>query len=770
MERRHKRPRVWFFPLAVLCVLGTFVVAAGAADWVHWRGPEQNGVSREKDLPESWSTDPKDPNNNLIWQADFGCRSTPLVMNGRVYIIGVVGEGIHQQERVVCFDAGSGKVLWEHRFNIFFTDIVTNRVGWTNLAGDPETGHVYAHGVQGLFFCFDRDGKVVWSRSLTEEYGRITGYGGRVTSPIVDGDLVIVGMVNSSWGDHGRGGNRFLAMDKRTGTPVWWSEPGGPIRGTYYSNPVVAVINGQRLLITGGADGAIHAMKVRTGEKVWSFSLSLQAINSSPVVDGTRVYITHGEESEGTNEQGRVVCLDAAEVRDGQPRLAWQEFGIKAGYASPIIHEGRLYVPADTARLFCFDAQSGKQLWSRPFAYGRLARGSPVWADGKIYVAEVNAKFHILKPGDKRCEELHEQFFPDPTGKGFVETNGTPAVANGKVYFATLNTLYCIGKKGHKAAADPLPTPPAEPKTDPNAPIAHLQVVPADVVLRPGDSVTFHVRAFDANGRFLKEVTARWSLPPPTPPPGAKTTPPPLRGEIADGKLTVAREVPAQQGYVQADSPDGKLSARARVRVVANLPYRPDFSKLPPGAVPAGWVNAAGKFVIDKAPDGSIALKKLANDARPPLARANAYLNLPTLSDYTVEADVMGLLAGKNLPDIGVVANRYTLMLDGNKQQLRILSWEALPRVDHSIEWQWKPKTWYRMKITVEPKGDRALIRGKVWPAGTAEPKEWSIQFEDPTPNREGAPALYGYATGILDNQVGAEIFYNNISVTPNPK
>src|ERR1043166_7441366 len=184
----------WLLLLGVLCVFARGSAYAG--DWLHWRGPEQNGVSREKDLPESWSPDPKAPNNNLIWKAPYGCRSTPLVMNGRVYIINDAGEGIHEQERVMCFDAETGKVLWEHRFNVFHTDIVSSRVGWTNLAGDAETGNIYAHGVQGLFFCFNRDGKVLWSHSLTEEYGRVSGYGGWVTTPIVDGDLVIIGMVN----------------------------------------------------------------------------------------------------------------------------------------------------------------------------------------------------------------------------------------------------------------------------------------------------------------------------------------------------------------------------------------------------------------------------------------------------------------------------------------------------------------------------------------------------------------------------------------------
>jgi outer membrane protein assembly factor BamB len=269
---------------------------AQAGDWANWRGPERTGVARDKGLPEKFSLDPADKNNNLIWQAPFGGRATPIVMNGRVYLNGNVGEGPTDQERVVCVNADTGEKIWEQRFNAFLTDIVAVRVGWTNLVGDPETDCIYAHGIQGFLICFNgKDGKVVWSHSMTEEYGRISGYGGRLCSPVVDGDLVIVGMLNASWGQYARGGNRFVAFDKRTGEVVWWTETGFPPKDTYYSVPVVAVINGERLLITGGADGGVHAFQVRTGKKVWSYIFGTGMVNCSPVVEGTKVYIGHGD-------------------------------------------------------------------------------------------------------------------------------------------------------------------------------------------------------------------------------------------------------------------------------------------------------------------------------------------------------------------------------------------------------------------------------------------------------------------------------------------
>src|SRR5262249_7955775 len=75
-----------FTLLLVLIGWACFTLAARGDNWVHWRGPWQNGVAEDKDLPDKWSP-AKVGENNLIWKASYGCRSTPLVMNGRVYVI-----------------------------------------------------------------------------------------------------------------------------------------------------------------------------------------------------------------------------------------------------------------------------------------------------------------------------------------------------------------------------------------------------------------------------------------------------------------------------------------------------------------------------------------------------------------------------------------------------------------------------------------------------------------------------------------------------------
>lgn len=747
------------------------------SEWSHWRGPFQNGVSNEKNLPEKWSPNP-DASENLIWKAPYGGRTTPIIQNDRVYMINKVGEAISEQERVMCFALKDGKLLWEHKFNVFHTDIVSVRLGWTNMVGDPETGNVYAHGTQGLLFCFDKEGKIVWSKSLTEEFGRITGYGGRVTSPIIDGDLLIIGMINASWGDQAIGRNRFVAFNKKTGAIHWWSSTGAAVKDTYYSYPVIANINGQRLLISGGGDGGVHAFKVNTGEKVWSHLFGSGSVNCSPVVQDNFVYIGQGEENIGANTQGRVLCLDASNVTNGQPKVVWQTDGIKAKFASPIISDGILYMCGEVGSLHALEASSGKELWK--FQYGRNTKGSPVLADGKIYIAEVNSKFHILKPTKEGCQKIHSQLFRGKPGED-VEINGSPAILNGRIIFMTSSDLYCIGKPDWKPSEAEIKP---ESKTIALGEPSHLQIIPADFVLNPGQKQSLSAFAFDANGNKIGPVEVEWSLAGVRPPEGlppapagapAPTPPPPLNGKLSNEKgvdtvLEASKSPPpAQFGRVIAKA--GKLTGETRVRVAPVLPYMPNFSNIPLKRTPGGWVNCQGKFEMVELEKGKMVLKKLAVNPSPLVARANAFITMPDLTEYTIQSDIMGTKVRDDLPDMGVVANRYSFMLTGKTKSLRLISWDALPRVDKTISYPWEPNVWYTFKLSFEKgSGTEGTIRGKIWPREKPEPSEWTIEFKDPVSNLEGSAGIYGYAAGILENQPGTEIFYDNVKVVPNKK
>src|SRR5438094_3247192 len=118
-------------------VVGVYfgIVAIGSAavsGWLNWRGPEQTGVSREKNLPDK--IDPAKP----LWAVDYPGQSTPVIANGKVYIMGYLGDGSDLQEGVACFDAETGKMLWTQRYNDYLSDTIYLRYATSSPAVDPE--------------------------------------------------------------------------------------------------------------------------------------------------------------------------------------------------------------------------------------------------------------------------------------------------------------------------------------------------------------------------------------------------------------------------------------------------------------------------------------------------------------------------------------------------------------------------------------------------------------------------------------------------------
>jgi hypothetical protein len=392
--------------------------------------------------------------------------------------------------------------------------------------------------------------------------------------------------------------------------------------------------------------------------------------------------------------------------------------------------------------------------------------------------------------GDQAPEELASVPFRRTTGAGFVETHGTPIAVNGRLYFLTQDALYCVGDPKAQPKTGPYKPLPAEAEYKKDAAPVSIRIFPADVLTKPGETIKFEKKYLDANGRAVAvpNVGGGWELALPPVPKGATKGPPRLEAHIEDRppvgpgaqedsvKITVDKALPAQQGYVQAEA-DKMPAARSRVRVAAQLPYTQTFDKTPTGVAPAGWVNVQSKYVIVEK-DGNKVLSKVNTDSRPPFARANGYMTGPTASNYTVEVDVLGTEVRGRLPDMGLVNSRYTLILDGKsdspngKRQVRIVSWEARMRVNQEVEFDWQPGVWYRVKFSVVPNGKTASLLGKVWKKGEAEPADWTVKYEDPNPNREGAAALYAYISdpSINAKEPGSDVFFDNVAVSPNAK
>lgn len=732
----------WYRRAVLSCLIACSLLAvrstaaeADPMDWPSWRGPHQNGISDETGLIDSW--DPA-TDENVLWKNDeLGGISTPIVLRGKLYTIVRSEPGTHREgEKVVCVDAATGKKIWENVFNVYLSDVPAERVGWSNCVGDPATGHIYVLGVCGLLQCIDGEkGTTIWKHSLNEETGLLTTYGGRTNSPVLFEDLVIISGVTTGWGDVARPAHRFMAYDKKTGELVWMNGTRPLPEDTTYSVPVLAPLAGQAAMVFGSGDGGIHAWQPRTGKPIWAFYLSRRGINTSPIVDGDRIYAGHAEENLVGSSMGSIVAIDGSKTGDiTQSGELWRNPGM-VGKSSPLLIDGRVYAFDDGAKLYIIDAANGKPVGKPVKMIGTIMRSSPVYGDGKIYAATTSA-WHIFEPTKTGAKLTHKLRLNE-------EVTGSPIISHGRIYLPTGDRIYCLAAKDSKPAmakANSAKPPEETPRGSDDEP-AQVQVVPAEVLLKPGTQQKFTVKLYNARGQFLRNSPASFALTGP--------------GEVnKEGNYLAASEGAHTATILTAKV--GNLQSQARIRVVPELPWKFDFAD---GEVPVTWIGARYRHVVRDV-DGDKSMVKVTTI--PKGTRSQSWMGHTDFHDYTVQADVRGALTNNKMPDAGVIAQRYTLDLMGASQQVQIRSWTPqLERFSKSVPFAWKPDTWYTLKFRAATDGGKAVLKGKVWKRGEPEPEEWTIEAVDEAPNLVGSPGLFGNAND-------SEITIDNISVTPN--
>src|SRR5262245_11764734 len=324
------------------------VDSAPVKGWLSWRGPNQTGYSLEKGLPDK--IDAAQP----LWTADFPGQSTPVIANGRLYIMGYLGEGPDLQEGIGCFDAETGKMLWSQRYNDFLSDAIYLRYSTSSAAVDPETGNVYMQGSQGILAGFSPDGKLLWRHSLMELFGRLTFPNSRTASPLVDGDLVITRGITSNWGANGPAGDRFYAFDKKTGELVWSSSPGDRPKDNSFSHPYLGWLGGKRVLYSATGDGAVVCLNARTGDPLWRVPLFKAGIHATVLVhNNDKVVAIYGT----PYEPGQMVGLKISNVTPTNTaagpviieRSAVELWAaeISTSTSSPILVGDRIYVVSE---------------------------------------------------------------------------------------------------------------------------------------------------------------------------------------------------------------------------------------------------------------------------------------------------------------------------------------------------------------------------------------------------------------------------------------
>jgi outer membrane protein assembly factor BamB len=777
--------------------------AAAVDGWVSWRGPAQNGTSTETGLPDK--IDGKAP----LWTADFPGQSAPVIFKGKLYINGYLGDGPDLQEGVGCFDAETGKLLWQRLFNDFLSDTIYLRYATSSPSVDPETGNIYVQSTQGLLTCFTAEGKQLWQHSLMEEYGRLTFPNSRTATPLVDKDLVITRGITSGWGANGPAGDRFFAFDKKTGEVVWLSSPADRPQDNTFSQPYLTWLDGKRVLISAAGDSSIVCVNARTGDPVFRFPVAKAGakggINAGVLryrsKNSDSLVVVHESENIDSSEVGRSAAYKlptgSTSAEPGKPQLydtkqleLWRNpLGNLA--SSPCLVGNRLYEVTGVGELACIDVDNGKILWREKLGVEQR-QSSPFYADGKLYIAFYTAdQGEGAKAGGSDGDGGHGEFFvikpsdkgPDILSRSHLDGRcyGSPIAYNGKVYVQTDKKLYAFGKKGANPGAGKVVWEDDWKSAPKPGPAARLQVVPNEVLLRPGQKLTVRVRSLDAAGFVVdenvdvKQVKFDSYIPPTA---LVKAT---MKGVFDNaGTLTAdASPVPSAGAFQGVFNVGGKeITGTMRGRVLPDLPIKADFETFelkettgpgignePPASLPAGaqpgpsnwnviepptafsypplpWNGARFRFDVRQTPgDGSNkALNKTIDNKL--FQRGQVFIGHPDMKNYTIEADLMSEGNKRKMSDLGLINQRYLVVLRGNAREIEVSS--NLERIRVSKPFTMTANEWHRLKVRVDVAADGSgTVRAKAWKKAEAEPAEWIIEVPHKTAHAQGAPGFF---------------------------
>ncbi|MDX1951944.1 MAG: PQQ-binding-like beta-propeller repeat protein [Verrucomicrobiota bacterium] len=766
--------------LVLAACLFSATTHGAVSGWLNWRGPAQNGTSAETGLPNN--IDPANP----LWRTEYPGQSTPVIANGKLYIMGYLGEGADLQEGVACFDAETGKKLWEQRYNDFLSDTIYLRYATSSPAIDPETGNVYMLGTQGILAAFSADGKPLWKHSMMESYGRLTFPNSRTASPLIDKDLLITRGITANWGGNGPAGDRFYAFDKITGELVWSSSPGDRPKDNSFSHPYLGWSKGKRILISATGDGSIICINARTGDPLWRIPIAKAGINATALVhNNDKVIAIYGT----PYEPGQMVALKIPDVEPtnvldgpviierGQVEL-WAN-DLSTSTSSPILVGDRVAVVNEKGSLCWVDANTGKIYWRHQIGIEQR-NASPLFADGKLYVPMLDdpgskgdgsgesgtkGAFYIIKPTDEKAEQLTHVVL---NGRCF----GSPVAFNGKIYVQTTRYLYAFGKAGHNPG---LPKPVAEEWPKAGA-ATQLQIIPSEVLLNPGETASFKIRKLDANGFVVEELKdvsqVKWeSYVPPTARVRAA-----MKGSFDQkGQLVAANDLTASAGAFRATL--GELHGYIRGRVLPGLPIKQDFESFmltetttnsveqptPFAYPPLPWIGARFKFEV-REKEGTKALTKTIDNKF--FQRGFVFLGEPEMKNYTIQADVMSEGNRRKMSEVGLINQRYLIVLKGNEQKIEVnsnLERLRVPAVDEPSNFKWSPNSWYTLKARVDTKSDgTGVVRAKAWKRGETEPESWTIEVPHQTAHQSGSPGLYGFAPQDM------RVYIDNVQVTAN--
>jgi len=191
-------------------LIGTtaFADAPGAFDWPQWRGRDRNSISREKGLRQEWLAE----GPPLAWRINGlgGGDSAPAVAGGRLFGM----SNRNGKEIVWALSESDGQQVWATPLGDAVQQGVPQSKEGPACTPAIDGNRVYVIGMGGRVACLSVEGgKILWQRSLTQDFGGILPMWSYRESPLVDGDKLICTP----------GGPEALvvALNKETGETAW---------------------------------------------------------------------------------------------------------------------------------------------------------------------------------------------------------------------------------------------------------------------------------------------------------------------------------------------------------------------------------------------------------------------------------------------------------------------------------------------------------------------------------------------------------------------
>lgn len=400
----------------------TVTPSAWSQEWTRFRGPNGSGLGQATSLPAKWT--PADYN----WKAKLPGEghSCPVVWGEKVFLLSADPQTATRY--VLCLSTRDGRELWRREYASKTHKLhQRNTYASSTPAVDAERVYVaWSEPAQIALRAFDHEGRELWVSDLGPEVSE-HGFG---TSPMLFEDLVI--LANSQQGEElepgqAPGKSSLLAVEAKSGQ-VRWNTPRTTTRACFATPCLYQPAVGPPELICASMGDGIYSLEPRTGRENWKFATAFtMRVVSSPLVAGGLVF-----GSTGSGGGGNYVVA----VRPGpQPELAYTLKNAASYVPMLVARDKLLFMFNDKGVVTCCDLQTGDTHWRE--RVGTAFTGSPVLADGKLYIVSDEGQVYVLAAA-KEFRLLGENPLGEPS-------RSTPAVAGGRLYFRTKSQLFSVG-------------------------------------------------------------------------------------------------------------------------------------------------------------------------------------------------------------------------------------------------------------------------------------------------------------------------------------